>query len=219
MPVVGFTWYRSPTKSTGASRLRGLGNVSPVGLSDLDRDPRTVGLAYAHLIRLFEAEMERDSLSRDRSSQRWTSSTTREAAMLTMLHAHGLDAGRAQRPLLADSAAGLVAAVPALAVMLWFGSLNAPISAAGTPPLMAVVTCCGFLLLGGLLYGQLFQRAANDVRGGWLFGLAFEFILWMLGPIPLLQWLPDQPILRGYPAAGLLLARLPLGAVAQPHTQ
>ena len=30
----------------------------------------------------------------------------------------------------------------------------------------------------------------------------------MLGPVPLLQWLPDQPILRGYPAAGLLLAQL-----------
>jgi hypothetical protein len=30
----------------------------------------------------------------------------------------------------------------------------------------------------------------------------------MLGPIPLLQWLLDRPILRGYPAAGLLLAQL-----------
>ena len=44
--------------------------------------------------------------------------------------------------------------------------------------------------------------------GGWLFGLAFGFVLWMLGPVPLLQWLPDEPILRGYPAAGLLLAQL-----------
>ena len=64
------------------------------------------------------------------------------------------------------------------------------------------------MLLGGILYGWLFQRAANDPRGGWLFGLAFGFVLWMLGPVPLLQWLPDQPILRGYPAAGLLLAQL-----------
>ena len=64
------------------------------------------------------------------------------------------------------------------------------------------------MLLGGVLYGWLFQRAANDPRGGWLFGLAFGFVLWMLGPVPLLQWLPDQPILRGYPAAGLLLAQL-----------
>ena len=66
----------------------------------------------------------------------------------------------------------------------------------------------GLMLLGGVLYGWLFQRAANDPRGGWLFGMAFGFVLWMLGPVPLLQWLPDQPILRGYPAAGLLLAQL-----------
>ena len=64
------------------------------------------------------------------------------------------------------------------------------------------------MLLGGILYGLLFRRAANDARGGWLFGLSFGFVLWMLGPVPLLQWLPDQPILRGYPAAGLLLAQL-----------
>jgi hypothetical protein len=128
--------------------------------------------------------------------------------MLSMLQAHGLDAGPTQRPLMAGAASGLVAAVPALAVMLWFRSLEAPISATGTPPFIAVATCCGFLLLGGLLYGRLFQRAASDLRGGWLFGLAFGFILWMLGPIPLLQWLPDEPILRGYPAAGLLLAQL-----------
>jgi Na+/proline symporter len=76
------------------------------------------------------------------------------------------------------------------------------------------------MLLGGILYGALFQRAANDPRGGWLFGLAFGFVLWMLGPVPLLQWLPDEPILRGYPAAGLLLAQLlwglALGVVFPP---
>jgi hypothetical protein len=125
-----------------------------------------------------------------------------------MLQAHGLDAGPTQRPLLAGSAAGLVAAAPALAVMLQFGSLGAPARTMGTSPLTIAATQAGLLLLGGLLYGWLFQRAANDVRGGWLFGLAFGFILWMVGPIPLLQWLPDEPILRGYPAAGLLLAQL-----------
>src|SRR3712207_1606769 len=69
------------------------------------------------------------------------------------------------------------------------------------------------MLLSGILYGWLFQRAANDPRGGWLFGMAFGFVLWMLGPVPLLQWLPDQPILHGYPAAGLLLAQLLWGLV------
>ena len=45
------------------------------------------------------------------------------------------------------------------------------------------------MLLGGVFYGWLFQRAANDPRGG-LLGLAFGFVLWMLVPIPLLQWRP-----------------------------
>ena len=38
-------------------RYEPLGNVNPVGLFDLNRDPRTVGLAYQHLVRLFEADL------------------------------------------------------------------------------------------------------------------------------------------------------------------
>ena len=128
--------------------------------------------------------------------------------MLTMLQAHGLNSGPTQRPLLAGTSAGLAAAVPTLAVMFLFGSLHAPAHALGTSPLAVAATDGGLLVLGGLFYGWLFQRAASDARGGWLFGLAFGFILWMPGPVPLLQWLPGEPILRGYPAAGLLLAQL-----------
>jgi hypothetical protein len=50
------------------------------------------------------------------------------------------------------------------------------------------------------------QRAANDPRGGWLFGLAFGFVLWMLVPIPLLQWLPHRPILSGNPLSAAACA-------------
>jgi hypothetical protein len=128
--------------------------------------------------------------------------------MLRMLQAHGLDAGPTQRPIAAGAIAGTVATVPALAVLIGFQSLDAPARAIGTTALAASLAYTGLMLLGGMLYGWLFQRAANDPRGGWLFGMAFGFVLWMLGPIPLLQWLPDQPILRGYPAAGLLLAQL-----------
>jgi len=125
-----------------------------------------------------------------------------------MLQAHGLDAGPTQRPLLAGAITGVMATVPALAVLAGFQALGAPARAGGTSVFAAGLAYAGLMLLGGILYGWLFQRAANDVRGGWLFGLAFGFVLWMLGPVPLLQWLPDQPVLRGYPAAGLLLAQL-----------
>ncbi len=133
--------------------------------------------------------------------------------MLKLLQAHGLDAGPTQRPLLAGTLGGVIATVPALAILIVFQSLNEPARAAGTSVVSAGVAYVGLMLLGGVLYGWLFQRAANDTWGGWLFGMAFGFVLWMLGPVPLLQWLPDQPILHGYPAAGLLLAQLLWGLV------
>jgi hypothetical protein len=140
--------------------------------------------------------------------------------MLKLLQAHGLDAGPTQRPLLAGALAGVIATAPALVVLVVFQSLNEPARAAGTSVVSAGGAYVGLMLLGGVLYGWLFQRAANDPWGGWLFGLAFGFVVWMLGPIPLLQWLPDEPILRGYPAAGLLLAQLlwgfTLGVVFPP---
>ena len=128
--------------------------------------------------------------------------------MLRMLQAHGLDAGPTQRPLLAGAIAGVSAVIPALAVLAGFQSLDAPARAIGTSAAATGLAYAGLMLLGGILYGWLFLRAAHVLRGGWLFGMAFGFVLWMLGPVPLLQWLPDQPILRGYPAAGLLLAQL-----------
>jgi len=128
--------------------------------------------------------------------------------MLRMLQAHGLEAGPTQRPLLAGAIAGVSAAIPALSILAGFQSLDAPARAIGTSAVATGLVYAGLMLLGGILYGWLFQRAANDMRGGWLFGMAFGFVLWMLGPVPLLQWLPHQPTLHGYPAAGLLLAQL-----------
>ena len=140
--------------------------------------------------------------------------------MLRMLQAHGLDAGPTQRPLLAGAIAGVIATAPALAVLTGFQALDAPARAIGASVFAVALAYAGLMLLGGILYGWLFQRAANDRRGGWLFGMAFGFVLWMLGPVPLLQWLPDQPILRGYPSVGLLLAQLlwgfTLGVVFPP---
>jgi beta-glucosidase/6-phospho-beta-glucosidase/beta-galactosidase len=57
IPVVGFTWYSLIDQvdwNVGLSRP--LGNVNPVGLFDLNRDPRPVGQAYQHLLRMFRSE-------------------------------------------------------------------------------------------------------------------------------------------------------------------
>lgn len=57
VPVVGFTWFSLIDQVDWNIGLRApLGNVNPVGLFDLNRDPRPVGQAYRHLVRLFEGE-------------------------------------------------------------------------------------------------------------------------------------------------------------------
>jgi beta-glucosidase/6-phospho-beta-glucosidase/beta-galactosidase len=61
VPVVGFTWYSLTDQVDWDIALREpLGNVSPVGLFDLNRDPRPVGQAYRHLIQLFDTELAQD---------------------------------------------------------------------------------------------------------------------------------------------------------------
>ena len=51
VPVVGFTWYSLTDQVDWDIALgQALGNVNPVGLFDLNRDPRPVAQAYRHLI-------------------------------------------------------------------------------------------------------------------------------------------------------------------------
>jgi beta-glucosidase len=52
IPTVGFTWYSLTDQTDWDTALREQnGNVNPVGLYDLDRNPRNVGKAYKELIR------------------------------------------------------------------------------------------------------------------------------------------------------------------------
>jgi hypothetical protein len=137
--------------------------------------------------------------------------------MMGMVRAHGLDPGPTQRPLAAGALAGLVAAAPALAVWEGFGWLDALAGRGGTAMLVALA-CAAMLSAVGALYGLVFGRGANDPVGGWLFGLGFGFLLWMLVPVVLLQWLPavsqeGRPAFVGRPAMGLLLGALAWGAM------
>ena len=53
-PIVGFTWYSLTDQIDWDIALaEPLGNVNPVGLFDLNRDPRPVGQAYRHLVQTF----------------------------------------------------------------------------------------------------------------------------------------------------------------------
>lgn len=54
VPLVGFTWYSLTDQIDWSSAMsEPLGIVYPVGLFDLNREARTVGLAYKHLIDLY----------------------------------------------------------------------------------------------------------------------------------------------------------------------
>ena len=54
VPVVGFTWYSLLDQVDWNIGLgKALGNVFPVGLFDLNREPRAVAQAYMHLLKMY----------------------------------------------------------------------------------------------------------------------------------------------------------------------
>ena len=54
VPLVGFTWYSLTDQIDWSIAMsQAVGLVYPVGLCDLNREPRTVGLAYKQLIELY----------------------------------------------------------------------------------------------------------------------------------------------------------------------
>jgi beta-glucosidase/6-phospho-beta-glucosidase/beta-galactosidase len=58
-PIVGFTWYSLTDQiDWSIGMTRALGIVYPVGLFDLNRDPRPVGLSYNYLIRMYRDQPE-----------------------------------------------------------------------------------------------------------------------------------------------------------------
>lgn len=58
VPVVGFTWYSLTDQiDWGIAVSAPVGNVTPVGLFDLNRDLRSVGLAYKELIEMYRGKV------------------------------------------------------------------------------------------------------------------------------------------------------------------
>lgn len=59
VPVVGFTWYSLQDQVDWDIGLRApLGNVYPVGLFDLNRDPRLAAQAYRQLLELYDGKVD-----------------------------------------------------------------------------------------------------------------------------------------------------------------
>lgn len=129
--------------------------------------------------------------------------------MFRILMAHGLDPRPTQRPLITGGIAGLLATAPAGAVFATFGTLQtvADRIMRMPRPLTALITV-GAFVAAGLIYGALFRRAANDRRGGWLFGSAYGFLLWIVAPVVVLPLLRGNMIAAGDAAIGFLLGFL-----------
>jgi hypothetical protein len=129
------------------------------------------------------------------------------------MRAHGNTPGPTQRPTTAGSIAGIFAALPATA---WLWLVDAFASIAQSLVLSSWVVLglqVLIMALAGALYGRIFGRAANDRHGGWLFGISYGFLLWMLGPATLLQWFTGHPLAVGAAAMALFGGHLVYGLV------
>ncbi len=128
------------------------------------------------------------------------------------LDAHGYDPGPSQRPLISGAISGILATIPATAVLVALGSLRVEAQILGTSSLVSVGAGCVVMAIAGAAYARFFGRAANSVRDGWLFGLAFGFALWAAGAVLILPLISGGRTPAGEAAAGLALSLI-IGAL------
>ena len=131
--------------------------------------------------------------------------------MAGFLSAHGFDPGPTQRPLLAGAISGLLATAPALSLLAAFGSIGVEARILGLSELATVAIGCGVMAAAGAAYARLLGRAANEVRGGWLFGMVFGFILWSGGAVMILPAISGGQVPAGEAAIGVLVSLLAWG--------
>src|SRR5437868_6805717 len=132
--------------------------------------------------------------------------------MAGFLTAQGFDPGPTQRPLAAGAISGVTATTPAVALLHGFGALKVEASILGLSAPATIGAGCIVMALAGAIYARLFGRAANDVRGGWLFGMAFSFALWAAGAVMILPLTSGGQAPAGEPAIGLFLSLIAWGA-------
>jgi len=132
--------------------------------------------------------------------------------MAGFLSAHGYDPGPTQRPLLAGAISGVLATIPAIAILYAFGSLRVEATILGLSQIMTVVAGWLAMALAGAIYARLFGRAANEFRGGWLFGMAFGFALWAAGAVLVLPLVSGGEAPAGKAAIGVLVSLIAWGA-------
>jgi hypothetical protein len=131
--------------------------------------------------------------------------------MAGFLSAHGYNPGPTQRPLTAGAICGVLAGIPAVAVLWWFGSLRVEAQILSLSLAMTLGLGFATMAAAGAAYGRLFGRAANDRRGSWLFGMAFGFVLWAAGAVLILPVVSGGETPAGPAAAGVAVSLLVWG--------
>jgi hypothetical protein len=113
---------------------------------------------------------------------------------------------------MAGAISGVLATIAAGAMFVAFGVLR--VAADGVLRLPLLTTAALMLAaftLGGLLYGAIFRRAANDRRAGWLLGISYGFVLWIAAPIVVLPVVRSQAMAGGMAATGIFVGFLSWG--------
>lgn len=128
--------------------------------------------------------------------------------MNPFMAAHGSTAGPTQRPLLAGMLSGAAAVVLALPLIWWSGAATSLGRSLDLRWWVVLILYIPLWAVAGTVYGSVFRRAANDYFGGWLFGIAYGFLLWLIGPVTLLQWIFESELIVGIPAVGAFGANL-----------
>ncbi|HEX5237614.1 MAG TPA: hypothetical protein VFW39_04030 [Sphingomicrobium sp.] len=132
--------------------------------------------------------------------------------MAGFLAAHGYDPGPSQRPFSAGAISGLLATIPAIAVLFGFGSLKVEAEILGMNRILTLAAGWVVMAVAGAVYARVFGRAANSVKGGWLFGMSFGFALWAAGAVLVLPLLSGGRTPAGPAAAGVAASLLVWGA-------
>lgn len=131
--------------------------------------------------------------------------------MRGFLDAHGYDPGPSQRPLLAGAISGILATLPAIGVLVLFGSLKVEAAILGLSQAATLGLGEAVMAIAGAAYARFFGRAANQIRGGWLFGMSFSFALWAAGAVLILPLLRGGQAPAGQAAAGVALSMIVWG--------
>ena len=136
-----------------------------------------------------------------------------DVSFMQYMRAHGNSPGPTDHPYLTGAITGLCSGIIASAVLHLSGTSDGIAGSFGISAFAITASSLAEMVIAGVIYAFIFKRAANDRRGGWLFGISYGFLLWMFAPVLLWQLITGRPVVVGMDAAVLFAAELLYGAL------